>query len=403
MYYSFMLQNDSGIIESISNVPVHCKLRRGVRFCMHNPHPHTDGERCRAGSKDPPVGGRLFSRRSSTDHPAASMCKRPRLAAPEDHTLLIGMDSALPDDEKLSWQEDVERLCRAGEQFSDGDFPAAQVSISGKENAAENEPPPPPSAPPVPGATPKCRCGTDASSATVQRDTPNKGRQYFRCPARKCGFFSWADGGEVAFRRGGSAAKLTWARMPGHLAIVSDFGFRAEDLLQGGVGDCWFMSALAVVAERHDLIANLFAADTARNAAGCYCLRLFLDGQWSSVVIDDLLPVTAAPRREQLAFDTRLAFCRCGSASGAQQLWASLVEKAYAKAHGSYQAISGGWVAEALLDLTGGARRHRHRPRVATATGPPRVATATAAAAAPAPPLTGCVCVEGVGSSDRDD
>ena len=27
--------------------------------------------------------------------------------------------------------------------------------------------------------------------------------------------------------------------------------------------------------------------------------------------------------------------------------------QAYAKAHGSYQSISGGWVAEALLDLTG--------------------------------------------------
>ena len=35
---------------------------------------------------------------------------------------------------------------------------------------------------------------------------------------------------------------------------------RADDLREGGVSDCWFMSALAVVAEGHDLIAKLFSA-----------------------------------------------------------------------------------------------------------------------------------------------
>ena len=35
------------------------------------------------------------------------------------------------------------------------------------------------------------------------------------------------------------------------------------------------------------------------------------------------------------------------------QLWVPLLEKAYAKSHGSYQAISGGHIAEAFLDLTG--------------------------------------------------
>jgi hypothetical protein len=148
---------------------------------------------------------------------------------------------------------------------------------------------------------------------------------------------------------------------------VSDFGFRAEDLRQGGVGDCWvrrlsarcpaaasplrsspllsaplcssplrsapllsspllsspllwsyahvyepchahvyrvllraaqFMSALAVVAERHDLIAKLFAADTARNTAGLYCVRLFVDGAWTvcrAAVRTAACPLTACP------------------------------------------------------------------------------------------------------------
>ena len=71
------------------------------------------------------------------------------------------------------------------------------------------------------------------------------------------------------------------------------------------------------------------------------------------MVIDDRLPVTENPRRAELAFDTKLAFSRCGSDESGQMLWSSLLEKAYAKAHGSYQAISGGQISEALLDLTG--------------------------------------------------
>ncbi len=282
-------------------------------------------------------------------HPA----KRPRLDEHES-TMLDGDDSSLPDADRAKYVQEVARLAAAGQQYVDADFPATQLSIKGKEEApapADDAPAPPP--PGHPAAAPTCRCGAQAAAATVSKDTPNKGRKYYHCPTRQCGFFAWADGGEVAFRGSGSAAKLTWARLPPELCIVSDFGFRAEDLRQGGVGDCWFMSALAVVAERHDLIARLFAADTARNGVGLCCVRLFLDGAWASVWIDDQLPVTSQPRREALAFDTKLAFCRCSSITGQQQLWASFVEKAYAKAHGSFQSISGGWVAEALLDLTG--------------------------------------------------
>ena len=112
------------------------------------------------------------------------------------------------------------------------------------------------------------------------------------------------------------------------LPLVSDYGFRAEDLLQGGVGDCWFMSALAVVAARHDLISRLFempssalsssagrGVDTTTiqtsNAAGVYAVRLFLDGEWTTIVVDDQLPISGSPRRLDIALNfSNLAFCK---------------------------------------------------------------------------------------------
>jgi calpain-15 len=108
---------------------------------------------------------------------------------------------------------------------------------------------------------------------------------------------------------------------------VTDYGYRAADLMQGGVGDCWFMSALAVVAHRHDLICKLLevpqsctvdvssslgtAMQQISNAAGVYTVRLFLDGSWNTVFVDDQLPVSGSPRRFDIALNfSSLAFCK---------------------------------------------------------------------------------------------
>ena len=60
------------------------------------------------------------------------------------------------------------------------------------------------------------------------------------------------------------------------------------------------------------------------------------------VVVDDRIPVRAK--------DGRVVFAGC---SDPNELWVPLIEKAYAKLHGCYKALIGGYSHYGLADLTG--------------------------------------------------
>ena len=62
-------------------------------------------------------------------------------------------------------------------------------------------------------------------------------------------------------------------------------------------------------------------------------------GEWTNIVVDDYFP----------CFNNTTAFSRANG----DELWVLLLEKAYAKAYGSYEIIEGGNPAFALRDLTG--------------------------------------------------
>ncbi|KAL7697410.1 cytoskeleton-associated protein CAP5.5 [Lotmaria passim] len=110
----------------------------------------------------------------------------------------------------------------------------------------------------------------------------------------------------------------------------------------GSLGDSWMVCAMAALAEEPSAVENMFSeCDAAERAVGAYRVSLNKDGWWQSVIVDDYLPtVNKMP-----------VFAR--SVDEPRELWMSLLEKAYAKVHGSYASITGGDALQALSEFTG--------------------------------------------------
>ncbi|XP_073995022.1 calpain-A-like isoform X2 [Rhodnius prolixus] len=138
---------------------------------------------------------------------------------------------------------------------------------------------------------------------------------------------------------------FTWKR-PGEICNNPKFfvsGASRFDVQQGGLDNCWLAVTIANLPSNRPVFELIIPDGQSfeENYAGIFHFRFWRYGRWVDVVIDDRLPTN----------QNELVYLH---SSVKNEFWSALLEKAYAKIHGSYGALNVGDNVESMEDFTGG-------------------------------------------------
>jgi len=140
------------------------------------------------------------------------------------------------------------------------------------------------------------------------------------------------------------------------LQIAASSIQQEANIIQGEVGDCYFMSDLSIVLggtlSPEQLVIGNFTA-------GVFFARFYMSGRWRWYTVDSKMPCRQAKdgiRFYLIYAENKDASLAWGEGESAQPIscWLPVYQKAYAKAHGCYELTDGGFGKLAMVDIQGG-------------------------------------------------
>ncbi len=97
-----------------------------------------------------------------------------------------------------------------------------------------------------------------------------------------------------------------------------------DDIIQGSISNCYFLSAISAMTEWPELIVSLFRTlKVTKN--GCYEIVVRINGVWQVVLVDNYFPCSINTKKP--------IFCK----PNGFEIWVMLLEKAWAKVNGGYR------------------------------------------------------------------